>query len=113
MTTLTIKTLQNVVAGKFVEQFAVVDEAGNLIGTKAHKTRAEAEAELGGLKYFAKGLEFARATAAEGTSDKALVGKANIVAAFLMWEEQGSVATEEVVEEEPVLEAVESADEEF
>lgn len=120
MTTLTIKSLQTVVAGKFVDQFVVVDESGNLIGSKAHKTHAEAEVELGGLKYYAQGLEFARATAKEGVTEKALVGKANIVAAFLMYQEQvaagtfGAEAAEEVVEETTEAESVvETADEEF
>ena len=100
---LSIAALQSVVAGKFVTNYAVVDGEGNLVGAKAHKTEAEAQVELGSLKYYATGLEFARATAKEGTTDKALVGKANIVAAFLIYKET-PVATEEVAEEAPAQE---------
>lgn len=106
---LSIMTMQSVVAGKFVNSFAVVDGQGNLIGTKAHKTQAEAEVELGSLKYYAEGLEFARATAKEGTTDKALVGKANIVAAYLMYKE-APAEVEAPVETEATVEA---AQEEF
>lgn len=101
--------MTTVVAGKFVESFAVVDGEGNLIGTKAHKTRAEAEVELGSLKYYAEGLAFARATAKEGVTDKALVGKANIVAAYLMFKEQPAEVVSEDVAEAPV----EASQEEF
>ena len=90
-TTLSILAMQSVVAGKFVTAYAVVDTSGNLIGAKAHKTEAEAEVELGSLKYYATGLDFARATAKEGTTDKALVGKANIVAQYLMYQETPAV----------------------
>lgn len=105
---LSIAALQSVVAGKFVTNFAVVDGDGNLVGSKAHKTEAEAQVELGSLKYYATGLEFARATAKEGTTDKALVGKANIVAAFLIYQEQPAETVETT--EAPVAEA---ASEEF
>lgn len=111
---LSILTLTTVVAGKFKESFAVVDQAGELIGSKAHPTKEEAEVELGTLKYFATGMEFARATAKEGTQDKALVGKANVVAAFLMYQERPEPAPVEVTEvtEEPVTEKV-TVSEEF
>lgn len=117
MSTLVIKTLSTVVAGKFVDQFVVVDGEGNLIGKKAHRTQEEAQTEMGSLKYYAEGLAFARATAPEGTADKALVGKANVVAAYLMWKE--APAVEAPVAEEAVEETVEApvaelpADEEF
>lgn len=102
---LSILTLQTVVAGKFVSSYAVVDGEGNLVGSKAHKTEAEAQVELGSLKYYAKGLEFARATAKEGATDKSLVGKANTVAAFLMYEEQqANPATAEEATEAPAEE---------
>lgn len=118
MTKLVIKTLETVVAGKFVSQFVVVDESGNLIGSKAHKTDLEAQAELGGLKYYAVGLEFARATAKEGATDKSLVGKANIVAAYLMYQEQlesGEAPAETVEEsvEESTEEVAATEEEEF
>lgn len=85
---LSVIALPQVVAGKFVDRFAVVDQAGELVGAKAHNTKEEAEAELGTLKFYATGLEFARATAPEGASAKSLVGKANIVASFLLYQEQ-------------------------
>ena len=120
MSNLVIKTLSTVVAGKFVDQFVVIDGEGNLIGKKAHRTQEEAQAELGSLKYYAEGLAFARATAPEGTADKALVGKANVVAAYLMWKEAPAVeAVEAPVAEQAVEETVEApvaelpADEEF
>ncbi len=100
---LSIIALTTVVAGKFKESFAVVDQSGELIGTKAHATREEAEVELGTLKYFAAGMDFARATAKEGTADKALVGKANTVAAYLIYKEQLEAAP---VEAEVVAEVV-------
>lgn len=119
MSKLTIKTLATVVAGKFVDQFVVVDTEGNLIGKKAHRTEAEAQVELGGLKYYATGLEFARATAAEGATDKSLVGKANVVASFLLWQETKDAPVAETiaeeVAEEPAVEAevAETEEEEF
>lgn len=100
MSTLIIKEIQTVVSGAFVSQFVVVDQAGNLLGKKAHKTAAEAQVEMGGLKYYAQGLEFAKSTAPEGTADKALVGKANIVAAYLLWVEESAVAAESTEETE-------------
>uniref|UniRef100_A0AAU6W0T4 Uncharacterized protein n=1 Tax=Pseudomonas phage Ulina01 TaxID=3138549 RepID=A0AAU6W0T4_9CAUD len=107
--TLIVKTLATVVAGKFVDQFVVIDQAsGELVGKKAHKTEAEANAELGGLKYFAEGLSFARATAAEGSTDKGLIAKANVVAAYLMFKEVGVPAADEA----PVEEAEAPASEE-
>ncbi|QDF45969.1 hypothetical protein vBVpaPMGD2_30 [Vibrio phage vB_VpaP_MGD2] len=117
MSKLVIKSLQTVVAGKFVDQFVVVDEAGNLVGSKAHKTEAEAQAELGGLKYYAEGLEFARATAPDTATEKSMVAKANVVAAYLMYKEQAEAAeeapvAEEAVEAEAPVEEV-AEDEEF
>ncbi|QBJ01036.1 hypothetical protein [Aeromonas phage HJG] len=115
MTKLIVKTFPQIIAGKFVDTFAVVDETtGELIGKKAHKTEQEAQVELGSLKYFAEGLSFARATADEGASDKGLIAKANVVAAYLMFKENGGVApVAEVVEEEeaPVEQVVETEEE--
>lgn len=117
---LSIRALETVVAGKFVSQYVVVDQEGNLVGSRAHKTEAEAKIEMGTLKYYAAGLEFARATAPEGATDKALVGKANIVAAYLMYKEAlenpVAVETETSVEaetESQVQADAVSADEEF
>ena len=98
---LSITTLTTVVAGKFKTSYAVVDQDGNLVGTKAHATEVEAQAELGSLKFYTEGLAFARATAKEGTADKSLVGKANLVAAYLMYKEQ----QENPVADEPEQEA--------
>lgn len=102
--TLSIRALQTVVAGKFVDSFAVVDQSGELVGSKAHRTHEDAEAELGTLKFYATGLSFARAVAPEGASDKSLVGKANIVAAFLLYQEKAEQP--EVVETEAAAEEV-------
>lgn len=116
MSKLIIQTLPQVVASKLVDQFVVMDETGNLIGKKAHKSREDAEQELGGLKFYAKGLEFARATAPEGAQEKSLVGKANVVAAFLLWQEQASEVAEAPAEEETTeetVETVETSEEEF
>lgn len=106
---LSIISLTTVVAGKFVESFAVVDADNNLVGSKSHKTKEEATVELGSLKFYAEGLTFARATAKEGTTDKALVGKANIIAAYLMYKEQEANPVELVAEEAAVEEEVEVA----
>lgn len=95
---LSILSLTTVVAGKFVESFAVVDADNNLVGAKSHKTKEDATVELGSLKFYAEGLTFARATAKEGTTDKALVGKANIIAAYLMYKEQEGNTFEPVAE---------------
>lgn len=98
---LIVKTIAVVIAGKFVDQFVVIDEtSGELVGKKAHKTEAEAQAELGGLKYFAEGLSFARATAPEGSTDKGLIAKANVVAAYLLFKEVGVPAAAEQAEGE-------------
>lgn len=114
MSQLTIKEIQSVVAGKFVSQFVVVDAAGNLLGKKAHKTEAEANVELGSLKFYAQGLEFAKATAPAGTAEKALVGKANTIAAYLLWVEEGSkpAAEGEAAEGETTTESPEFGDSE-
>ena len=93
---LSIMTLNTVVAGKFKESFAVVDQEGELIGSKAHGSRQEAELELGTLKFFAEGMTFARSVAKEGTPDKTLVGKANVVASYLMYLEQENAPVVEV-----------------
>ncbi|CAM0030156.1 hypothetical protein VPHD530_0035 [Vibrio phage D530] len=99
---LSILTMQTVVAGKFKSSYAVVDGEGNLVGSKAHATEAEAQLELGSLKYYTTGLEFARATAKEGATDKSLVGKANVIAAFLMYQEQKDAPVAEAPAEEAV-----------
>lgn len=106
---LSILPLPNVVAGKFVTYYAVVDQSGELVGAKSHKTEAEAEVELGSLKFYAKGLEFARAVAPEGASDKSLVGKANIVASFLLYQEKQEAVDVSEVEASTETEAAETA----
>lgn len=106
---LIVKAFPTVIAGKFVDTFVVIDEtSGELVGKKSHKTEAEALTELGGLKYFAEGLSFARATAGEGATDKGLIAKANVVAAYLLFKEVGVQPAEEQAEsaeaEAPVAE---------
>lgn len=94
---LTIKTEKTtrIVAGKLVqEQFSyVADEAGNLVGRKAHATVEDAQAELAGLGGFAEGLEFAKAQFPE-LGEKAHVGKANVIAEFLSWQSAGKPVKE-------------------
>ncbi|AWD90695.1 hypothetical protein [Pseudomonas phage Achelous] len=109
---LIVKAFPTVIAGKFVDTFVVIDEtSGELVGKKSHKTEAEALVELGGLKYFAEGLSFARATAAEGSTDKGLIAKANVVAAYLLFKEVGAPAAE--VAEEAEAEAPVAEEESF
>ena len=110
---LSILALTTVVAGKFKTSFAVVDQEGNLVGTKAHATEAEAQAELGSLKFYTEGLAFARATAKEGTADKSLVGKANLVAAYLMYKEQLENPVADTPSEEAPAEEAPAQQEEF
>lgn len=94
---LTIKSEEStrIVAGALVKEsfFYVADEAGNLVGRKAHSTEAEAEAEKAGLAGYAEGLEFARAQFPE-LGDKAHVGKANVIAEFLAWVQAGKPVKE-------------------
>lgn len=113
---LIVKAFPQVVAGKFVDTFVVIDEtSGELVGKKAHKTEAEATVELGSLKFFAEGLSFARSTAPAGATDKGLIGKANVVAAYLLYKEQveaGTFTNEEVAEAEADAAAEPVAEEE-
>lgn len=85
----TIETISNKVvkAGKLVAvlSFIIVDAEGSLIsGTKAYDTREEAQAKIDSMGNLAEGLAFAKA-AFPGMADKALVGKANAIAAYLDW----------------------------
>lgn len=90
--TFKIETLSNrvVKGGSFVNEqsFAVVDEAGELVVAKTFKTEAEAQAAIDGLGNLSTGLEFAKAYF-PGQADKALKGKAAVVAAYLDWEAAG------------------------
>lgn len=108
---LTIKTenTTRIVAGKLVQEtFSyVADEAGNLVGRKAHATPEDAQAELAGLGGFAEGLEFAKAQYPE-LGEKAHVGKANVIAEFLAW----GVAGKPVKEAKAPAESDETAPEE-
>lgn len=89
-----------------VESFLIVDAEGALIsGTKAYDTREEAQAKIDSMGNLAEGLAFAKAQF-PGMADKALVGKANAVAAYLDWVAAGKpvksveeATTEEVAEE--------------
>jgi len=104
MSLLQIKQSQTVVAKKFVPQFFVVDNEGNLVGSKAHPTEAEAVAEMGTLKYFAEGLEFAKATSGPDAKPQGLNSKANTVAAYLMYKDQQAAGEEVTVAQEVVSE---------
>lgn len=90
---LTIKTISSFAAGAFRDQFVVIDSEGNPVGKKAHMDIEAAQEELGGLKYFAEALAFARATAPAGATDKSLVGKANVVASYLIYKEAVEAGT--------------------
>jgi len=109
-TTLKILALTNSVVrgGKLVEDkaFIVVDEDGNLIGRKQHAVEADAVTEMGELKYYAQGLAFSKATNPE-LAEKAHVGKAKVVAAFLQWTADGSKPAE--VKAETVAETADAA----
>lgn len=87
-----IETLVNRVlkAGAFVsvESFVVVDEDGAPVVAKTFGTKEEAQAQIDGLGNLSIGVEFAKACFPE-QADKALKGKAAIIAAYLDWEAAG------------------------
>ena len=95
MLTIKSEVSTNIVGAALVksEIFYVADEAGNLVGRKAHKSEEEAQAELSTLAGYASGLEFARAQFPE-LGDKAHVGKANVIAEYLAWEAAGKPVKE-------------------
>lgn len=103
----TIKSFSNTVAkaGAFVivTQFAVVD-GDTLVGKKLHGSEEEAKAELDGLAGLAEGVEFAKAQFPE-MSDKAQVGKANVIAEYLSWVAAGKPIKEVTAESEPAAPA--------
>lgn len=105
MTTLTVQSIESttIKGSAFVKEvlYFVADESGALVGRKGHSTEAEAQAELAGLAGYARGLEFARAQFPK-LGDKAHVGKANVIAEFLAWEDAGKpVKTLEEAAAEP------------
>lgn len=110
----TIETISNrVVKGtKLVTEtsFIIVDASGELVsGTKDYATREEAQAKIDGLGNLAEGLAFAQAQF-PGMADKAQLGKANVVAAYLDWIAAGKpVKTVEESQEEPEAETAEPA----
>lgn len=97
-----------------VEAFLIVDAAGELVsGTKSYDSREEAQAKIDTMGNLAEGLSFAKA-AFPGMSDKALVGKANLIAVYLDWiaagrpvktveEAAADVAEEEIIEPAAVV----------
>lgn len=95
MLTIKSEVSTNIKGGALVksEIFFVADEAGNLVGRKAHDTAEEAQLEMDTLAGYAEGLEFARAQFPE-LGDKAHVGKANVVAEFLAWKAAGKPVKE-------------------
>lgn len=106
-----IETLSNkVVKGAalvIVQSFIIVDAAGNLVsGTKAYDTEAEAQAKIDGLGNLSEGLAFAQAQYPE-LSDKAQVGKANVIAVYLDWVAAGKPvkSVEELVAADTSVEA--------
>lgn len=120
--TFKIETLSNrvVKGGAFVTEqtFVVVDEAGELVVAKQFKSEAEAQAQIDGLGNLAIGLEFAKAQF-PGQADKALKGKAAVIASYLDWEAAGrpvktvedkaeTSEASEPVADEPVLSEAET-----
>lgn len=103
-----IETISNrvVKAGKLVtvEAFIIVDAQGELVaGTKDYATREEAQAKIDGLGNLAEGLSFSQAQF-PGMADKAQLGKANVIAAYLDWVAAGKPvksAEEAATEEAP------------
>lgn len=110
----TIETISNrvVKAGKLVTEtsFIIVDASGALVaGTKDYATQEEAQAKIDGLGNLAEGLAFAQAQF-PGMADKAQLGKANVVAAYLDWIAAGKpVKTVEEAQDEPEADAAEPA----
>uniref|UniRef100_A0AAU8BDK3 Uncharacterized protein n=1 Tax=Klebsiella phage vB_Kp_H01 TaxID=3161140 RepID=A0AAU8BDK3_9CAUD len=110
----TIETISNrvVKAGKLVTEtsFIIVDASGALVaGTKDYATQEEAQAKIDGLGNLAEGLAFAQAQF-PGMADKAQLGKANVVAAYLDWIAAGKpVKTVEESQEESSADASEPA----
>lgn len=81
------ETTRKISGGKIVEEafHYVADEtSGALVGRKAHAVMADAEAELAGLAGLSEGMEFANAQFPNMT-DKARVGKANVISEYLSW----------------------------
>lgn len=110
-----IETLVNRVlkAGAFVsvESFVVVDEDGAPVVAKTFNTKEEAQAQIDGLGNLSIGIEFAKACFPE-QADKALKGKAAIIAAYLDWEAAGRPVktVEEKAAEEAQAEPTPEAD---
>ena len=110
----TIETISNrvVKAGKLVTEtsFIIVDASGALVaGTKDYATQEEAQAKIDGLGNLAEGLAFAQAQF-PGMADKAQLGKANVVAAYLDWIAAGKpVKTVEESQAEPEAETADPA----
>lgn len=95
-----------------VETFFIADETGAPVTGKTHKAREAAEGELAGMKHLEEGMSFAKAVFPE-LGDKALKGKANVVAEYLAWVEGGRlVKAEAAVAEEVAVETEVVAEEE-
>jgi len=95
MQTIKSESSTKIVAGKLIKEeiFYVADEAGSLVGKKAHGSQEEAEQEKAGMAGFESGLEFAKAQF-PGLGEKAHVGKANVISDYLAWVEAGKPVKE-------------------
>lgn len=98
------------------EVFYVADEAEQPVTGKSHSTLELAQSELDGMAYLVEGMAYAKAQFPE-LADKALKGKANVIAAFLEWDANGRPVVEakaaaEVVEEAPEKVEVTTAEDE-
>lgn len=86
MSQFKITPITALVAGALTTQYVVTAEDGSLIGKKAHKSEADAQAEVASLAGYGEGLAYA---AANGITGKNAVGKANLIAEYLAWVELG------------------------
>lgn len=111
----TIESITNrkVTAGKLasVVSFIILDAQGNFVaGTKEYASKEEAQDKIDSMGSLAEGLAFAQAQFSE-MAEKAQLGKANVVAAYLDWvaagkpvktvEEAAAEASAETVQEAP------------
>lgn len=76
--------------GKFVQvdKYAIADDENQPVSDKTFDSKADAKELMTGLVNFEKGLAFGKAQY-PGMSAKSLKGKANLIASYLGWEEDG------------------------
>jgi len=106
-------TNQSFANGKLTDvvKYLVIDAEGKPVATKFFDSEEAAQAHIDGLGNLAEGLAFAKAQF-PGLADKALMGKANVVAGYLDWIAAGRPVKEleaEAPEAEGTTEAEEAA----